>query len=136
MNTDEIPNKAPSDWQPITSKPTLAVLGKTSEELGELIEAAARLNSIIARSIIQGLDGLNPDTLRPNVETLADELADVRALTRCVIKWLGLDGNAIAERERRKIVFKGPWFDALVEQEQAAPRPTANNPGAHSQRAS
>lgn len=106
METTDIPTDAPSDWQPITDKHTLAVLGKLGEEVNEL-------GSAISRCIIQGLDEAEPVTHKINRVWLEQELADVMAMTTIAINRFGLDTTAIMDRRRRKIAYKEPWFDAL-----------------------
>lgn len=107
MDTADIPTKALSDWQPITNKHDLAVLGKLAEEVNEL-------GSAISRCIIQGIDECEPETGKPNRQWLEEELADVMALTTIAMQRLNLDVAAIMERRRRKIAYKAPWFDALA----------------------
>lgn len=107
MDTKDIPAAPPSDWQPITDKHDLAVLGKLGEE-------AAELCSAISRCIIQGLDEAEPVTRKINREWLENELADVMAMTTIAIQRLGLDTQDIMERRLRKIAYKNPWFDALA----------------------
>lgn len=108
--TDDIPTAAVSNWQPITDKLQLAVLGKLGEEVNEL---GARL----ARAIIQGLDGADPETGKTNREAIEDEIADVLAMVDHVFFYLGLDSKRVNERALRKHLFKSPWFEALRDQE-------------------
>lgn len=106
MNTDDIPTSAPSDWQPITDKHDLAVLGKLGEE-------ACELGSALFRCVIQGIDEREPKTHKVNRQWLEEEVADVLALATLAVQRLGLDMAAIERRRDRKIAYKGPWFDAL-----------------------
>lgn len=106
METADIPVKVASDWQPITNKHDLAVLGKLGEE-------AAELASAISRCIIQGLSECEPTTGKVNRVWLEEEVADVFALAALAIIHLGLDISAIMERQQRKIAFKAPWFEGL-----------------------
>lgn len=108
METKDIPTEKVSEWQPITNKHDLALLGKLIEEAGELSAAAARC-------IIQGLDECEPKTGKPNRQWLEEELADVSALTAFAIHRLSLDKKAIGDRQARKIAFKTPWFVSLSE---------------------
>lgn len=96
----------PSKWIPITDLKTLALLGKLAEEANEL-------GAIIARSIIQGLDGANPETGEVNIAALAKEIADVRGLSQLTIRRLALDESAIAERAARKRNMKQEWIEML-----------------------
>jgi NTP pyrophosphatase (non-canonical NTP hydrolase) len=106
MKTEDIDGKRPSKWIPITDLKTLAALGKLAEEVNEL-------GAIIARSIIQGLNGANPETGNINVDDLEKEIADVRGLSALVIRQLGLDEAAIAERAEKKRQMKRDWIDML-----------------------
>jgi len=108
METEEIPTGAPSDWQPITNKHVLAILGKLGEETNEL-------GTAVCRCIIQGLDEREPTTGKVNREWLADEIADVLALTTITIERLGLNIDDIISRRQRKIAYKEPWFISLAE---------------------
>lgn len=96
----------PSDWQPISDKVVLAFLGKLAEE-------ASELSGIIARTIIQGLDGVNPETKKPNIIALAEEIADVRAMSAIAVKELHLNWLTILERVERKQKMKNKWLDML-----------------------
>jgi len=90
VNTNEIPQDGPSDWQPITNKRTLALLGKLGEEASELSSAAFRC-------IIQGVD-------------------EVLAMLAIIQHDMGLNQGAIMRRQMRKMNYKQPWFDALKDQ--------------------
>lgn len=103
MKTEDIPSVAPSDWQPITDKHDLAVLGKFGEEVNEL-------GSALFRCIIQGIDECEPVTGKINRQWLEEEIADVMALTTLAIQRLDLNLSAIMERRARKIGYKAPWF--------------------------
>ena len=92
-----------SEWQPITNKHDLAVLGKLGEEASELCSA-------ICRCIIQGMDGLEPTTGKPNRQWLEEEIADVMALVTLAIQEFNLDSAAISERCSRKIAYKFIWI--------------------------
>lgn len=107
METNDIPAGAPSDWEPITDKHNLAVLGKLGEEVCEL-------GSALFRCIIQGLDEREPKTHKINRQWVVEEIADVEALLAIAKRRLALDEAAIAERRERKIGFKEPWFEALA----------------------
>lgn len=109
MRTEDIPKNAPSDWQPITDKPTLALLGKLAEEANEL-------GCIISRCIIQGIDGRDPETKKMNIVALQEEIADVRGLSALARDRLGLDENIIDDRAQRKYDYKATWIDELERQ--------------------
>lgn len=106
METNDIPNTEVSDWVPMSNPVHLAVLGKAGEELGELISAKDRC-------IIQGLDGIDPDSGKVNRDWLTDEVADVAAMLLHIARRFNLDSHAIEERKQRKYVYKGKWFDKL-----------------------
>jgi hypothetical protein len=106
MRTEDIDNTRPSKWIPIADRKTLAALGKLAEEVNEL-------GTIIARSIIQGLDGADPKTGIINIDALATEIADVRGLSALLIKQLDLDESAIAERGEKKHRMKSAWIEML-----------------------
>lgn len=114
MDTKDIPLRPISDWQPITDKHDLAVLGKLGEEMCELGEQACKAGKAIFRSIIQGIDGKEPTTLKENKQWLEEEIADCMALQILAVHRLGLDQTAILERRDRKIGYKEPWFDSLA----------------------
>jgi hypothetical protein len=96
----------PSKWLPITDQRALAALGKLAEECNEL-------GAIIARCIIQGLDGVNPDTGKININDLQKEIADVRGLSTLVIQHFELDESNIAERAEKKRRMKVEWIRML-----------------------
>ena len=106
MNTKDITDSAPSNWQPITNKHDLAVLGKLGEEANEL-------GAAISRCIIQGIDEKEPITGKINKQWLEEEISDVYALAFLAIKRLNLDNLAITDRSARKIDHKEKWFNAL-----------------------
>lgn len=110
METSDIPTTPLSNWQPITNKHDLAVLGKLSEEAGELVAA-------ISRCIIQGLNECEPTTGKVNSQWLAEEIADVKALIVLAEERLLLDRTAILQRQRRKELYKEPWFESLAKAE-------------------
>jgi NTP pyrophosphatase (non-canonical NTP hydrolase) len=107
MEDDDIPTAAPSDWQPITNSVDLAVLGKLGEEVGELTSA-------ISRCLIQGMDGIDPDTGKINSAALEDEIADVKALMLAAVQRFQLNTERIDVRRKRKYNFKLAWFKNLA----------------------
>lgn len=115
MEDDQIPTGKVSDWQPTTNKVDLAYLGKTGEELGELVTA-------IFRCIIQGVTEKEPATGKPNKTWLEDEVADVQMMLGHMTPHFALDTTRIAERRQRKHDFKAPWFNALKVQATPAKR--------------
>lgn len=106
MKTEDIDGHRPSKWIPITDLQTLAALGKLAEECGEL-------SAIIARCVIQGLNGVNPETGEINDDDLQKEIADVRGLSQLVIRQFGFDDAFIAERAEKKYQMKREWLEML-----------------------
>ncbi len=93
-----------SPWHPIQEPVALKHLGKLLEELGELTAATARC-------VIQGPEESEPVTGKPNRLWLQEEIADVRANIRLVVKYLGLDEAFMDEREDRKVEQLKSWHD-------------------------
>lgn len=54
------------------------------QALGKAAEESAELSKILSRCLIQGLDACEPVTGKPNIVSLAEELADMDA----AIAWL------------------------------------------------
>ena len=90
----------------MTDARKLAAIGKLLEELGEAV-------AIASRTVIQGLDGVDPDDGTPNLQRLSEEVADVRGLSDLVIDELHLDYSFIGERAARKRKHKKQWLDML-----------------------
>lgn len=93
-------------WHPITKPIDLKHLGKLGEECGEL-------SAIVSRCIIQGLDGINPDTKEINRHNLEEEIADVLANIYLVLDHFRLDENSIGIRRRGKIKKLLTWHNNL-----------------------
>ena len=93
-------------WQPITVPITLKHLGKLAEELNEC-------GSAVARCIIQGVDGTEPDTGKVNREWLQEEIADVIANAQLVIEHLGLCQECIDARVINKKQRLRTWHAML-----------------------
>lgn len=91
-------------WHPVTDPVLLKYLGKLAEECGEL-------SAIVARCIIQGVDGTEPDTGVLNRTALENEIADATANMILVSKKLGLSRDRIAERSNLKIQRLEAWHD-------------------------
>lgn len=106
MDTSDIPVIPDSDWQPITDKVDLAVLGKLGEELSEC-------GTALWRCVIQGIDECEPVTNKLNRDWLMDEIADVEAMLVHVKEHFKLDRERIRKRRIRKYVFKLQWFTSL-----------------------
>lgn len=93
-------------WTPETDPHRIAVLGKLAEELGEATQ-------IVARCIIQGLEGSEPVTKVPNTEALEKELADVLATIHQAVFRLDLNASFVDERALGKFKELGTWYDTL-----------------------
>lgn len=93
-----------SKWLPESSPQRAAALGKLTEEVGELA-------AILGRCAAQGVDGIDPDTGKPNITALEEEIADVRALSVVVINLLRLD--PMRDRMAHKIQIKTEWLEQV-----------------------
>lgn len=83
--------EAINPWEPITDRGALKRLGKLGEELGELTAATSR-------TIIQGLDEVDPKSGKPNRQWLTEEIADVIAMCEFAADYFGLDKEMIETR--------------------------------------
>lgn len=104
MDTEDI--KQPSLWIPMSDPVDLAHIGKLGEEASELARICARIT-------IQGINGLDPDSNKLNVQALEDEIADVYAMAGLCIGRFKLNVDHIELRERRKKMMKRTWHDML-----------------------
>lgn len=105
--TDHRKDMPMSNWQPESNQTIVALLGKLQEECAELIK-------ISARCTIQGVDGRDPDTFAPNMETLADECADTIAMVELVqeILFVGRSerrGQLLNDYIKERIEVKKRW---------------------------
>ena len=89
-------------WHPIDNKVDLKHLGKLAEELGEL-------SSAVGRCIIQGMEGRNPSTDKPNREWLEEEIADVLCCITLTIEHFKLEMDIINERCSAKSELQRGW---------------------------
>jgi hypothetical protein len=89
-------------WTPTTDLMTLRRLGKTCEELGELV-------AVLGRTICQGLDGVDPATGEGNIERITKESADVIAQIGCNVEAFKLDQARITERVGDKSRQMAEW---------------------------
>jgi hypothetical protein len=95
-----------STWRPEPSPRVAAAMGKLTEECGELI-------AILGRCAAQGVDGIDPDTGKPNRRALEEEIADAMALQWCVMTILALDSQFIKRRYSEKIKIKSQWLNEV-----------------------
>jgi NTP pyrophosphatase (non-canonical NTP hydrolase) len=106
MDTADIPRRSPQPWVPESDLETVALLGKTVEECGELI-------AVLGRCIIQGVRESDPETGKLNVLKVQDEIADVTALVAMLGRKIGTDSNEQLTRSIRKSGFLGEWLKTL-----------------------
>lgn len=95
-------------WMPEANPLIQAVLGKLAEELGEAV-------AIVARCGIQGINECEPMTLKPNLDALQEELADVLAGIGIAADVLGLDPVAITQRVQRKKEHLRDWHGMILQ---------------------
>ena len=96
----------PANWQPVTDKVTLAVLGKAIEEAGELV-------CILSRIVIQGSNGCDPKTGKANLDALFEELADNMATAKHLTELFGRQPSY--KRATAKFNHKAEWHRMLKE---------------------
>lgn len=89
-------------WTPEQNVLFLRRLGKTVEELGELV-------AVLGRSICQGVAGVDPVTGEGNIERMEKESADVIAQISCNVEAFQLDHSAMTGRAIAKTVQMGEW---------------------------
>ena len=82
-------------WAPDTTPHQQRRVGKTVEELGELLGVLGRLQ-------IQAIDAIDPSTGKTNRQRIREEIADVLAQLPLTIKSFGLDQREIDERVSEK----------------------------------
>lgn len=100
-----------SPWHPITDSVDLKHLGKLGEEISEQIEVLGRLSKVVARCIIQGMDGINPADGKVNKRWLEEELADTQGNSELVIERFKLDEQFIRERADNKKLRLRTWHE-------------------------
>lgn len=111
MMVDHTQLKDPSPWNPLVNTAIdLKHLGKLAEELGELIAA-------VSRCTIQGIDGVEPVTGKPNRQWLEEELADVGAGMWLCMHHFKLDLTKISQRQTRKEDHLRRWHQMLDRKE-------------------
>ncbi len=89
-------------WNVVQDPLTLRRVGKTCEELGELV-------AVLGRTIIQGLDGIDPSSGDSNITRLTKESADVLAQIECTTAAFRLDREAMAKRSSMKQGLMAEW---------------------------
>lgn len=91
-------------WHPIDNKVDLKHLGKLAEELGDCSAA-------VARCIIQGVEGQEPNTRKFNKTWLEEEIADVKANILLVEERFNLDTTFINDRAETKVIRLRDWHE-------------------------
>lgn len=91
-------------WKPEPDVLIHQGLGKACEESGELTK-------ILARCLIQGIDGIDPETAKPNRQALFEEIADIDA----AVRWLRelVNDQYEAARADRKLNGFRRWQQML-----------------------
>lgn len=84
------------------------------KHIGKMIEEFCECGAALARSLIQGIDEVEPTTKKPNRQWLQEEIADVLANCQLVVAHFGLDKDAIRERRDRKKVRLSAWHKMLA----------------------
>lgn len=93
-------------WVPTTNLQELRRLGKTLEELGELV-------AVLGRCVCQGLDGVDPASGEDNITRMMKESSDVFTQINLNIEAFNLDRQAMADRIEQKRQNMAEW-EALV----------------------
>lgn len=98
----ETPRPKMNPWFPTTDPASLRRLGKLSEELAEL-------QAVVARIIIQGIDGTDPASGQTNRQRLQNEIADVYAQLSLAVMMFKFDTFMIDMRSKEKIRQMAEW---------------------------
>jgi NTP pyrophosphatase (non-canonical NTP hydrolase) len=99
---------AMSPWVQEPDPMKIRRLGKTVEELGELI-------AVLGRCIIQGVDAADPVTGEPNISKLQKETADALTQLGRNVNALKLDAQFIHDRIVEKDMQMDEW-EAMLKQ--------------------
>lgn len=76
-----------------------------SSALHNVIKAGAKLGRVIARCVIQGLDGKDPETPDTNLDQLSVAIANMYGALNGLVKRMELDEEAIQRRRVQKCEF-------------------------------
>lgn len=98
-------------WMPIADPMMQRRLGKTAEELSELL-------GVIARIGIQGIDEIDPASGKTNRQRFHEETADVIAQINCNFRAFDMPADDIDERVQMKEAQMAEW-EALLTSPQA-----------------
>ncbi len=93
-------------WQPDEDPLLQRRMGKSLEELGELIAVCARIQ-------IQGFYATDPATGLSNRVRLECEMGDVLAQIECNLNHLPVDRAAVMARRRHKVEQMAQWEELL-----------------------
>lgn len=99
-------------WEKDTTPHQDRRIGKTIEELGELMAVLGRIG-------IQGLDAIDPSSGKTNRLRMQEESADVLAQLNCNFSPFGMDSKLIIERTAEKVLKMDEWEAHYM----AAPEP-------------
>lgn len=91
-------------WRPDDNPLQTRRCNKTAEEASELIKVLMRIN-------MQGLNGIDPESGKPNRVALCEEIADCRAQFEKLEEALLLP--RMREREERKMHQMDEWEEVL-----------------------
>lgn len=94
-------------WAPTITPHQTRRVGKTIEELGELV-------AVLARIQIQDIDGIDPGSGKTNRQRFMEETADVIAQLKINIDSFAMDRNAIAAREYQKTGMMAEWESHFI----------------------
>lgn len=91
-------------WMPESDPNILAAVGKLAEE-------ASELSGRCARSIIQGLEAIDPETMRTNRREMEREIADVEACIANLRERYGI--QPMPQRTDGKLIGYRRWHDLI-----------------------
>lgn len=89
-------------WVPDADPKQARRIGKSLEELGELV-------AVLGRISIQGIDAIDPASGKSNRQRLEEESADVYAQLDCNLVALGMDQAKLWERRKLKVAAMAEW---------------------------
>lgn len=92
----------PAPWRPETDPVRIRRIGKLGEESNEL-------GKVCFRALIQGLDGIDPATSKPNKVAMIEEIADVLCNIDLAMEFLNLDAEKIYARRQAKKTEQRAW---------------------------
>lgn len=99
-------------WHVETDAYRIRRLGKSLEELGELV-------SVLARCLIQGVDEVDPSSGEVNRMRMQKETADVLTQVGGLTETFNLDVKEIMERVQDKKASMDKWEELLAAEQEA-----------------